>query len=171
MVKKTAYGVDFVIWGLENQARIHYAMPLRHMVGDALSYLKGGAYHFHNSDVNTVFDMSRSIYEEDYEKINAEYKDRRISPELGMVIGAITESQKLIDHALESEEKGEEMNMCNALEKLLEKGRTEGRARGIQAVVGTCKKFKADKKVTIATVMKEFSLSEEEATAYVEKYW
>ena len=37
VVKKTAYGVDFVLWGLENQAKIHYAMPLRHMVGDAFS--------------------------------------------------------------------------------------------------------------------------------------
>lgn len=27
VVKKTAYGMDFVIWGLENQERIHYAMP------------------------------------------------------------------------------------------------------------------------------------------------
>ena len=34
VVKKTAYGVDFVLWGLENQERIHYAMPLRHMIGD-----------------------------------------------------------------------------------------------------------------------------------------
>lgn len=40
VVKKTAYGVDFVLWGLENQAKIHYAMPLRHMVGDAFSYMK-----------------------------------------------------------------------------------------------------------------------------------
>ena len=40
VVKKTAYGVDFVIWGLENQAKIHYAMPLRHLIGDAFSYLK-----------------------------------------------------------------------------------------------------------------------------------
>ena len=29
VVKKTAYGIDFVIWGLENQEKIHYAMPLR----------------------------------------------------------------------------------------------------------------------------------------------
>lgn len=40
VVKKTAYGVDFVILGLENQSKIHYAMPLRHMTGDAFSYLK-----------------------------------------------------------------------------------------------------------------------------------
>lgn len=35
VVKKSAYGVDFVILGIENQAKIHYAMPLRHMLGDA----------------------------------------------------------------------------------------------------------------------------------------
>lgn len=40
VVKKTAYGMDFVIWGIENQQKIHYAMPLRHMIEDALSYLK-----------------------------------------------------------------------------------------------------------------------------------
>lgn len=40
VVKKSAYGMDFVIWGLENQSKIHYAMPLRHMLNDALSYLK-----------------------------------------------------------------------------------------------------------------------------------
>lgn len=40
VVKKTAYGVDFVIWGLENQDNVHYAMPLRHMVNDSLVYLK-----------------------------------------------------------------------------------------------------------------------------------
>ena len=32
VVKKSAYGVDFVILGIENQAKIHYAMPLRHML-------------------------------------------------------------------------------------------------------------------------------------------
>lgn len=40
VVKKTAYGIDFVILGLENQKNIHYAMPLRHMLYDSLTYLK-----------------------------------------------------------------------------------------------------------------------------------
>ena len=40
VVKKTAFGIDFVILGIENQQKVHYAMPLRHMVGDAFSYLK-----------------------------------------------------------------------------------------------------------------------------------
>lgn len=40
VVKKTANGVEFIIWGLENQEKIHYAMPLRHMLNDSLAYLK-----------------------------------------------------------------------------------------------------------------------------------
>ncbi len=40
VVKKSAYGIDFVILSLENQMKVHYAMPLRHMAGDALIYMK-----------------------------------------------------------------------------------------------------------------------------------
>ena len=66
-----------------------------------------GSLSFHDSDVDTVFDVSRSIYERNYDKINTVYRNRSISSELGVVIGAITESQNLIDHALASDEKGE----------------------------------------------------------------
>ena len=40
VVKKSAYGVDFVILGIENQSKIHYAMPLRHMLGMHFLILK-----------------------------------------------------------------------------------------------------------------------------------
>ena len=40
VIKKTAYGIDFVILGIENQMKTHYAMPLRVMIYDALGYLK-----------------------------------------------------------------------------------------------------------------------------------
>ena len=65
-----------------------------------------------------MFDVSRLIYARDYTKINEVYRDHNIPADLGLVIGAITESQKLIDHALESEQKGGQINMCNALEEL-----------------------------------------------------
>lgn len=246
VVKKTAYGIDFVIWGLENQAKIHYAMPLRHMIGDGFSYLKeyqeiaaknrkdknfassdeflsnmkktdrlhpmislcvyygenpwdgplclmdmlevpekikplvadykmnllelrtSGSLQFHNQDVNTVFDISRSIYERDYNKINTVYKDRLIASELGVVIGAITQSQELIDHALELEQKGGQVNMCSALEELKMEGKQEGMIAG---TVKTCKKFKLDQKAAIKNVIEEFSLSEKDAINYVKKYW
>lgn len=40
VVKRSTYGVDFSLLSLENQQRIHYAMPLRHMTNDALAYIK-----------------------------------------------------------------------------------------------------------------------------------
>lgn len=40
VVKKSVYGIDFVILGLENQMNVHYAMPLRHLAGDTLIYMK-----------------------------------------------------------------------------------------------------------------------------------
>ena len=253
VVKKTAYGVDFVIWGLENQSKIHYAMPLRHMIGDSFSYLKeyneiaarnkaekgfessdeflsnlkrtdrlhpvislcvyygekewdgpfcladmleiperlkplvsdykmnllqlrkSGSLRFHNPDVDTVFDVSRSIYERNFDKINTIYRDKKISAELGVVIGAITESQKLIDQALKSEKEGGQINMCGALEELVDKGRQEGiqrgRLEGILANIRTCKTFHISKEDTIKNIAKEFSLPEKDAIEYVEKYW
>ncbi len=40
VIKKMAYGIEFVILGIEAQDKIHYAMPLRVMIYDALGYLK-----------------------------------------------------------------------------------------------------------------------------------
>lgn len=152
-----------------------------------LEVRKSGSFQFHNADVDIVFDISRSIYERNYEKINTVYKERAIPSELGVVIGAITESQKLIDQALKSEEKGGQMYMCRALEELVkegvekgklegrqegrQEGRLEGRMEGIQAMVRTCKRFHIDKKITIENIMKEFQVPEEEAAGYVKKYW
>ena len=91
-----------------------------------------GSLSFHDSDVDTVLDVSRSIYERNYDKINTVYRNRFISSELGVVIGAITESQELIDHALASEGKGEQVNMCSALEELKQEGMQEGIQQGMQ---------------------------------------
>ena len=160
---------------------------VRPMVSDyrmnLLQLRTSGMCKFHDPEVNDVFDISRSIYERDYEKINMLYRDRNISSELGIVIGAITQSQKLIDHALESEQRGGQVNMCTALEELRNEGvlegrregvlegRREGRLEGIQATISTCKSFNASKDVTVKNLMKVFSLSEEDAADYVEKYW
>lgn len=191
---------NFVIWGIENQQKIHYAMPLRHMIEDALSYLKeyneiakknvdektantkdeflsrfkktdrlhpvitlcvyygekewDGAtslkemlelpdylenlvpdykmnllqlrnsknLKFKNKDVQTIFDVSRLIYDKNYGKITSIYKDQNLTNELGIVIGAITGSQELINYAA-SEKKGGQFNMCTALDELVESGK------------------------------------------------
>lgn len=40
VVKKTASGTEYAVYGVENQGRIHYAMPLRTLLYDGLGYLK-----------------------------------------------------------------------------------------------------------------------------------
>ena len=135
--------------------------------------------------------MSCLIYARDYTRISEVYRDHNIPADLGFVIGAITESQKLIDHALESEQKGGQINMCNALEELrqegVEEGRQEGRLEGrqegrqegrwegilegIRATVRTCRNFNISETDTVRNIMNEFSLSQEEAVNYVKKYW
>ena len=123
--------------------------------------------------------MSRLIYARDYAKIKEVYSDHDIPADLGVVIGAITESQKLINHALELEQRGGQINMCNALEELrqegVEEGRQEGRWEGIleriRATVRTCRNFNISETDTVRNIMNEFSLSQEEAVNYVKKYW
>ena len=69
--------------------------------------------------------------------------------------------------------------MCKALEELVtegvQKGRQEGVQegiqKGIQAIVRICKRINLDEKHTVDNIMQEFPVSEEEATAYVKKYW
>ncbi|MFR7530614.1 MAG: hypothetical protein ACLUU0_11650 [Anaerostipes hadrus] len=85
---------------------------------------------FHNDDVDKIFNISRFIFDKKYDKITDIYKEKNISPELAMIIGCITESKKLINDAVESEEKGGSVNMCKALEELEERGRQEGRLQG-----------------------------------------
>ena len=79
--------------------------------------------------------------------------------------------QKLIDHALELEQRGGQINMCNALEELRQEGVEEGRKEGIRATVRTCRNFNISETDTVRNIMNEFSLSQEEAVNYVKKYW
>lgn len=178
---------DFVLY-FRNSLGVTLVAVLISLVASTLTGYGATRFNlFHNADVDTVFDVSRSIYEKDFQKINTVYKEKAIPAELGVVIGAITESQRLINHALQSEKKGGQIYMCGALEELVnegvQRGRQEGRIEGLQegilkgqlegihANIRTCKTFKISKSDTIKNVAKEFSLSEDEARDYVEKYW
>lgn len=93
-----------------------------------------------------------------------------------MVIGSIVESQKLINQAMKIKEKGSELNMCKALEKLMNKSKEEGKIEGeqqgkIQGVILTCQKFKISREAMIKNLVEEFALSEEDAGNYITKYW
>ncbi|MCU6781852.1 hypothetical protein [Anaerostipes sp.] len=130
---------------------------------------KSNTMKFHNDDVNMVFDLSRSIYERNYDKINRVYKDCAIPTEIGLVIGAITESQELINQALEIEKRmGGQMNMCTALEELKKEGIQEGEIKG---TIKMSKKFNVSKDDTMKNIINEFSLTKDKAQEYIEKYW
>ena len=170
VVKKSINGIDLAILGLENQQHIHYGMPLRIMLGDAMGYLKeyqeitkrnraegslegseeylsgfrnavndysmnlvqvreSEKFSFQNRDVRTVFEISRNIFKKDYAKIRNIYREQEIDAQLGIVIGSITDSRDLINHALKK--KGGRMNMCTALEELKREGVREGISEGM----------------------------------------
>ena len=136
-----------------------------------LQLRKSGSLRFHNADVDTVFDVSRSIYEKDFQKINTVYKEKAIPAELGVVIGAITESQRLINHALQSEKKGRADLYVWCIRGIGKRGRSarqtgrknrrsqegilKGQLEGIHANIRTCKTFKINKSDTIKNVAKK----------------
>lgn len=210
VVKKSAFGIEFAIFGVENQQRIHYAMPLRSLLYDGLGYLKeyqkiahqhkdnkntktkdeflsgmskedrlhpivsvtvyygeqewdgpmslkdmvvempeeigrifpdyrlnliqvrkSEQYKFCNEDVKTVFEISREIFNKNFDKIFQLYGNRNVDAELMAIIGMITDSSKFIQQG----ENKEVRNMCTALEELKDEGRLEGRLEGIQESV------------------------------------
>ncbi|RHT85640.1 hypothetical protein DW725_03045 [Clostridiaceae bacterium AM27-36LB] len=72
------------------------------------------------------------IYQKKFDKIMEVYSQQALPAELGIVIGAITESQELIDHAVESERKGGKINMCTALEEFKQESKREGLQEGLR---------------------------------------
>ncbi len=92
-----------------------------------------------------------------------------------MVIGSITETQKLIDDSLKLEQEGVELNMCKILEELEEleeRGREKGRIEGrVEGAIKIYKKMEASREDTIKNIMEDFSLDKEVADKYVEEYY
>ena len=116
VVKKSANGVDYVILGLENQSKIHYAMPLRHMIGDAFSYLK----EYKELEAKN---KKYKNYKTKHEFLSKFQKTDRLHPIVTICIYYGEDSLKL-------EQEGVELNMCKALEELEERGREKGRIEG-----------------------------------------
>ena len=253
VVKKTSHGIDFVIFGIENQQKIHYGMPLRNMLGDAMSYFKesklieaknkkehtletpdeflsglkktdrlhpvislciyygdedwdgpltlkdmlqipegyeslvadyemhlievkkSGTLKFHNEDVRMLFDICRMIYEKDIARVNAVYNEQAVATDIFLAVGAVTNSQRIINDALEAEKEGKSMKMCKALQEwedqCTENGRVEGRksgeAKGIIVMGVECGISKKD---IIEKVKEKLNLSEQEAQDYFDQF-
>ena len=147
-------GVDYVILGLENQSKIHYAMPLRHMIGDAFSYLK----EYKELEAKN---KKYKNYKTKHEFLSKFQKTDRLHPIVTICIYYGEDSLKL-------EQEGVELNMCKALEELEERGREKGRVEG---AIKIYKKMEASREDTIKNIMEDFSLDKEVADKYVEEYY
>ena len=233
VIKKTAYGVEFVVLGIESQQHIHYAMPLRHMVYDAMSYLKdyqeitrkykespdkktedeflskmrkddrlhpvitltvyygekqwdgpyclkdmivempeeiaaifsdykmnllevrdSDRYVFNNTDVQSVFEITREIFAGHFEKIQEKYGNKEMGSDLLTVVGQMTGSKELIRMSRNMEVN----SMCEALEKLKEEGEQKGREKEREAVILTM----LQNNYPISEICKLLNISEEE---------
>ena len=74
-----------------------------------------------------LFRSARYIYGGEFEKVRTLLEEKIVAPDVGAMIGVMTDSDLLVQEALES--KGG-MNMCTALERLEERGREAGRIEG-----------------------------------------
>ncbi len=115
VVKKSANGVDYVILGLENQSKIHYAMPLRHMIGDAFSYLK----EYKELEAKN---KKYKNYKTKHEFLSKFQKTDRLHPIVTICIYYGEDSLKL-------EQEGVELNMCKALRRIRRKRKRERKDR------------------------------------------
>ena len=82
---------------------------------------KGNEYHFHNEDVKTLFEVTRYIYEREFDEMKKEYKDKKLSSEMLKVLGSVTGSKELTELG-EQETEVTGNKMCRALEEWREEG-------------------------------------------------
>ena len=242
VVKKTAYGTEFVVLGVESQQHIHYAMPLRHMIYDAMSYLKeyqeltrkcgkddgkkttdeflsrmkknerlhpvitltiyygekewdgphclrdmivemseeidsifsdykmnllevrdSGKYIFNNTDVQSVFEITRETFAGHFDAIREKYGDKELGAELLTMIGQMTGSKKIVSMGKNKEAD----NMCTALEQLIEDGKKLGMQEGmIDGILTSVKNLMESMGWTAEQAMDALKISQEDRNKY-----
>ena len=85
-----------------------------------------GKYIFNNTDVQSVFEITRETFAGHFDAIREKYGDKELGAELLTMIGQMTGSKKLVSMGINKEAD----NMCTALEKLIEDGKKEGMQEG-----------------------------------------
>lgn len=88
-------------------------------------------YKFKNKDVKMVFEITKSIYEENFNNIYDKYNHRNISIEVLRMISVMTDAPYLMNIA-DNNRRGN-VNMCNALKKLQDESKLLGRQEGLEA--------------------------------------
>ncbi len=92
-------------------------------------------------------------------------KYSRLERDAVNIINAFTNSKLKIDKSQEV------VDMCKAIQDMIEEGRLEGRLEGIISMIEMCKEFKVSYSDTIKRVSSKFKLTEEEAETKVKEIW
>ena len=251
LVRKAAFGINFMVVGIENQEEVHYLMPLRNMSYDVAEYERQAAiirrqvkkrkditsaeflsgftkesrlnpcvtlvlYYgddwdgatdmysildftnippelkekvnnyricvcevrkFENTnvfqtDIKQVFDCIRCA--EDPEKLyNLVTNDsiyQQLDEETYDVIAEYTNTEDLMS-IKQYEQKGDKINMCGAIAKLIENGRMEGLEQGVKALIETSIELGSTQAATLDRLMVKLRISRDSAEKYLEQYW
>lgn len=122
-----------------------------------------------------------------------------MATELGLTLGSVVNSQRIINQIMEVKEKGDDPDMIDPFDEMLEKmkrregekarkeghqkglqegiqegiqkGIQEGIQEGIQRTINTCKKFRINQEEALKNLIEEFALSEDKAKEYMNLYW
>ena len=258
VVKKTVHGTDYVLFVLENQQNVHYAMPVRQMFNESLAYYReyadialrnekeghyasgaeylskfretdklhpivslciyygdaqwngpltlqdmlqlpdhlkhlvtdyklhlvqiqnNGQLKFHNEDVKTVFELCSLLYDHDSKNLKALYQNRTVRPDIGIVVGSIVGSQKLINAATKAARRKETMSMWKSLTDWEHEWEMRGEARGkahgerigvFKGIISAYKDCDLSQSSVIEKLMNKHGLSHKEAADYIQQYW
>ncbi len=112
-------------------------------------------YKFKNKDVKMVFDITQSIYEENFNNIYNKYNRKNISIEVLRMISVMTDTPYLMNIA-DNNEKGM-VNMCNALKKLQDESKLLGRQEGLET-------GRSEERIKAIAAMLELGLTKEQIT-------
>ena len=95
------------------------------------------------------------------------------NPEIIVKDKRLLELNQIVTEVKESEEwEAVKMDILDVgIMKGREQGREQGRLEGIEAIVETCQEFGASKEETLEKIVKKFSLSEEKAKEYMDRFW
>ena len=107
-------------------------------------------YVFNNTDVQSVFEITRDIFAGHFERIQEKYGNKELGSDLLTVIGQMAGSKELIRMSRNREVN----NMCTALEKLKEEGKMEGKKEVILTML--------QNDYPISEICKLLNISEEE---------
>jgi hypothetical protein len=187
VIKEYENDAEFILIGIENQTNIHYAMPLRTLIYDALRYVKQckdlvndynlhlimardmKGFSFKNQDNRDFFDilgeLSRKNGRINRKSFKEKFKNRDINWETVTAVGAAVKDFKMLDDA--KEQRGGRKNMCTALDNWRLEGKLEGKAEGkleaIKETIILLREMNIDEATILSKLLERFHITLEEA--------